>query len=418
MINVEIITIGDELLIGQVVDTNSAWMAQELNKIGFEVKSIVTVGDNEKEIERAFDKSFLRASVILVTGGIGPTKDDITKKTLCKYFECGLRFDGEVLKNMEEIFTRLGREINPLTYGQSYVPEACSVIQNKVGTAPATWFEKDGKVLISMPGVPHEMKWLMKEEILSRLKETFKQDTYIQYRTFWVEGYTESALAMLLEDFEKDLPENITLAYLPALGMIRLRLTGKDEEETVLFQAIEEQREKLKKIIGTKIFSEEDKPIEILLAETLEKNKLTLGLAESCTGGNIAHVITSIPNASRYFKGGIVAYSNGVKVNILNVNPSDLDKEGAVSEIVVTQMAEGVCKILQTDCAIATSGVAGPDGGSTEKPVGMVYIAVSCKNKTIVQKHIFGKSREQNIQRASNMALLMLYKMLKEKDDE
>ncbi len=412
MVNVEIITIGDELLIGQVIDTNSAWMAGELNKIGFEVRHIVTVGDNEKDIEKAFDRAFLRSSIILLTGGIGPTKDDITKKTLCKYFDCSLRFDGDVLKNMEEIFARLGREINPLTYGQAYVPESCTVIQNKVGTAPATWFEKDGKVLISMPGVPYEMKWLMQEEILGRLKETFKQDMFIQYRTAWVEGYSESGLAMKLDTFEKELPGNIGLAYLPSPGLIRLRLSGKDEDEKTLSADMDRQKDKLKEILGKNIFSEEDKPIETVLGEILEKKSITIGLAESCTGGNIAHLITSRPGSSRYFKGGVVAYSNEVKTGILGVNPADLDKEGAVSETVVRQMAKGALRVLQTDCVIVTSGVAGPDGGTEEKPVGTVYIAACYKGKTQVEKYIFGKSREQNIQRTTNMALLMLYKMI------
>jgi nicotinamide-nucleotide amidase len=413
MINVEIITIGDELLIGQVIDTNSAWMAQALNKIGFEVKNMVTVGDNEKDIEKAFDRALLRSSIVLVTGGIGPTKDDITKKILCKYFDCSLRFDGEVLKNMEELFARSGREINPLTYGQAYVPDASTVIQNKLGTAPATWFECDGKVLISMPGVPSEMKWLMENEILSRLKATFKQDLYILHKTYWVEGYTESALAMHLDEFEKDLPGNIHLAYLPDLGLIRLRLTGKDESEQALSEAMQAQTSKLRAAIGEKILTEEDKPIEFVLGKLLKQKSLTLGIAESCTGGNIAHTLTTVPGSSQYFNGAIVAYSNEVKTSLLKVNPSDLKQEGAVSETVVTQMVQGVQTALRTDCAIATSGIAGPDGGTAEKPVGTVYIAVAYKDKIISQKFSFGFSREQIIQRATNTALLMLYKLVK-----
>jgi nicotinamide-nucleotide amidase len=413
MINVEIITIGDELLIGQVIDTNSAWMAQALNKIGFEVKNMVTVGDNEKDIEKAFDRALLRSSIVLITGGIGPTKDDITKKILCKYFDCGLRFDGEILKNLEELFARSGKEINPLTYGQAYVPDASTVIQNKIGTAPATWFEQDGKVLISMPGVPSEMKWLMENEILPRLKATFKQDLYIQHKTYWVEGYTESALAMHLDEFEKKLPGNIHLAYLPDLGLIRLRLTGKDENERTLSETMKVQTSKLQAAIGEKIFAEDDKPIESVLGELLKQKLLTLGVAESCTGGNIAHTLTSVPGSSQYFTGAIVAYSNEVKTGLLKVKPSDLDKEGAVSETVVTQMARGVQTELSTDCAIATSGIAGPDGGTAEKPAGTVYIAVAYKDKVVSQNFLFGFNREQIIQRATSMALLMLYKLIK-----
>jgi nicotinamide-nucleotide amidase len=413
MTNVEIITIGDELLIGQVIDTNSAWIAQALNKTGLEVKNITTVGDNEKDIEKSFDRALLRSSIVLVTGGIGPTKDDITKKTLCKYFDCSLRFDGEVLKNMEELFARSGREINPLTYGQAYVPDAATIIQNKVGTAPATWFEHDGKVLISMPGVPSEMKWLMENEILPRLQAAFQQDTCIQYKTCWVEGFTESALAMHLDEFEKKLPGNIRLAYLPAPGLIRLRLTGKDENRQLLSDEMNRQAAELQAILGEKILAEEDKPIESVLGELLSKKSLTLSIAESCTGGNIAHTITSVPGSSQYFKGSVVAYSNDVKTTLLHVNPSDLDHDGAVSEPVVKQMAQGIQNLLRTDCAIATSGIAGPDGGTPEKPVGTVYIAVSYNDRTITQKYTFGVSREQNIQRATNMALLMLYKLVK-----
>lgn len=413
MANVEIITIGDELLIGQVVDTNSAWMARELNRVGFEVKNIVTVGDNEREIEKAFDRAFLRSSIILVTGGIGPTKDDITKKTLCKYFDCGLRFDGEVLKNMEEMFKRLGREINPLTYGQAYVPEASTVIQNKVGTAPATWFEKEGKILVSMPGVPYEMKWLMQEEIVGRLKDFFQEESYIRHLTFWVEGYTESGLALFLEEFERGLPGNLQLAYLPNVGLIRLRISGKGENEKELMASMNEQKEKLKTLLADNLLAEEDKPIEVVIGEVLKEKGATLSVSESCTGGNIARLLISVPGSSQYFKGGIVAYSDEVKVNILNVNNSDIKQYGAVSEQVVRQMAENVKIKLKTDCGIATSGIAGPDGGTTDKPVGTVWIAVSYKDKTVAQKLMLSNSREGNITRSTHNALIALYKLLK-----
>ena len=414
MANVEIITIGDELLIGQVVDTNSAWMAQELNKIGFEVKHKTTIGDNERDIEKAFDRAFLRSSVILVTGGIGPTKDDITKKTLCKYFDCGLRFDGEVLKNMEELFQRLGRTINPLTYGQAYVPESCVVIQNKVGTAPIFWFEKDRKILVSMPGVPCEMKWVMQEEILGRIKEYLGQDCYIRHSTFWVEGYTESALAMHLETYEKELPGYLHLAYLPNSGFIRLRITGKHENETELNTEMQAQKDKLKELLAGNLLEEDDQPIAYTIGTALKEKSLTLSIAESCTGGNISHVITSIPGSSQYFKGGIVAYSNDLKMDILKVKPSDIDKEGVVSETIVAQMAENIQQLMQTDCAIATSGIAGPDGGTPDKPVGTVWVAARYKQKTVTKRFSFGRSREENINRATNMALLMLLKLLRE----
>jgi len=414
MASVEIITIGDELLIGQVVDTNSAWMAQELNKIGFDVKNKVTVGDVERDIEKAFDRAFLRSSIILVTGGIGPTKDDITRKTLCSYFDCGLRFDGEVLKNMEELFKRLGREINPLTYGQAYVPEACTVIQNKAGTAPATWFEKDGKILVSMPGVPYEMKWLMEEEVLGRLKQHFSQDSCIKHMTFVVEGFTESALAIYLEDFEKELPGDLRLAYLPNAGLIRLRISGQSDNEQRLLSAMEEQRGKLRNLLNTHVLQEGDEPIESLIGEILKEKSLTLSVAESCTGGNIAKMITSTPGCSVYYKGGVIAYSNEVKTNVLQVNRSDIENEGAVSKVVVEQMAKNIMKLMNTDCAIATSGIAGPDGGTPEKPVGTIWISVAYKNKLESQMITLGYSREGNIIRTSNLALLTLYKLIKE----
>lgn len=413
MVNIEIITIGDELLIGQVIDTNSAWMAQQLNMSGFDVKYKTTVGDDETDIIDAFDKAFSRVTVVLVTGGIGPTKDDITKKTLCKYFDTELVFDHEVLQNIEEIFQHTGRALNELTRNQAYVPKKSTVIQNKMGTAPVTWFENNGKILVSMPGVPYEMKWVMSEEVIPRLRSVFRQHDVIEHITFWVSNFTESALAMELKTFEDELPDNLKLAYLPTPGLIRLRITGRHTEQNLLDIQTEEQRKKLHLILKNNIIAEEDKPVQILLAELLKEKGLTLGVAESCTGGNIAHLITSIPGSSSYFKGGIVSYSNEVKMNLLNVSSYDLDNYGAVSEPVVQQMARGAKDVLETDCSISTSGIAGPDGGTDEKPVGTVWIAVSYGKQLVSTKYIFSKNRENNILRASNMALLMLYQLIK-----
>ncbi|MDR0231617.1 MAG: competence/damage-inducible protein A [Dysgonamonadaceae bacterium] len=413
MVNVEIITIGDELLIGQVVDTNSTWIAQELNKIGFDVLYKSTVGDNEKDILDAFDKAFSRVSAILVTGGIGPTKDDITKKTLCKYFDSKLIFNDDVLKNIEALFNRSGRTINELTHDQAYVPDKCTVIQNIAGTAPCTWFEKDGKILVSMPGVPYEMKSLMGNEVVSRLQKFFHQTDSIQHQTFWVNHFSESALAMHLETFENELPENLRLAYLPAAGIIRLRITGKHICESFLSSQMAEQKTKLLELLGNNIFSEEDRPLEILIKDFFEENNLTLSVAESCTGGNIARQLTTIPGSSVYFKGGVVSYANEAKENILHVNTSDIEQYGAVSQQVVEQMAKGAQKILNTDCSIATSGIAGPGGGTETKPVGTVWIAVCYKEEMKSQKFLFGKIRENNIQRATNAALTMLYELVR-----
>ncbi len=413
MVKVEIITIGDELLIGQVIDTNSTWIAKELNKIGFDVRYKVTVGDDKNDIIHAFEKALSRVSVVLVTGGIGPTKDDITKKTLCEFFNSKLVFDEKVIENIEEIFSRSGRVINELTHDQAYVPDKAQIIQNKAGTAPCTWFEQDGKVLVSMPGVPAEMQWLMSNEIISRLQSFFKQSDSIQHQTFLVSRYSESALAMLLCSFEQELPENLKLAYLPSYGLIRLRITGKHSDGSFLYSQIEEQKTKLLSLIGKDIVSENDEPIEVLLGKLLKEKHLTLSLAESCTGGYIAHRATSVPGSSEYFKGGVISYANEVKENVLQVKPEDLMRFGAVSESVVCQMAKGACRLFKSDCSIATSGIAGPDGGSEEKPVGTVWIAVSYGGKIKTEKYTFGISREMNIQRATNAALIMLYELLK-----
>ena len=413
MVNVEIITIGDELLIGQVIDTNSAWIAQELNKIGFDIQYKSTVGDKEDDILNAFEKAFSRVSVILVTGGIGPTKDDITKKILCKYFDSKLIFDKEVLKNIENLFNRSGRKINELTYNQAYVPNKCTVIQNIAGTAPCTWFEKNGKILVSMPGVPFEMKSLMTNEVISRLQKFFNQTDAIQHQTFQVDHYSESALAMYLSDFETQLPENLKLAYLPAAGIIRLRITGKHVSESFLSSQMAEQKSKLLKLLGNNVFSVEDMPIEILIKDFFEKRNLTLSVAESCTGGNIAHQLTTIPGSSVYFKGGVVSYANEAKENILHVNPLDIEQHGSVSQQIVEQMVKSVQNLFNTDCSIATSGIAGPGGGTEEKPVGTVWIAVCYKEKIKSEKFLFGQNRENNIQRTTNTALTMLYEFVK-----
>lgn len=413
MKKVEIITIGDELLIGQVVDTNSAWIARELNKIGLDLTNIVTVGDNEREIEKAFDRAFLRSSIILVTGGIGPTKDDITKKTLCKYFDCRLLFNGEVLHNIETIFKRSGRAVNPLTYSQAYVPEVALVIQNQVGTAPATWFEQDGKVLISMPGVPFEMKWLMSEEILPRLKNLLPENSFIDHHTIWVEGYAESELAMLLENFEENLPASHTLAYLPNSGVIRLRLTGHEEDKTKLDKTSATLKSQLLHLLGGHILMEGEGSLEHYVGVLLKEKGLSLGLAESCTGGYIASRISAIPGCSSYFKGGVIAYSNEIKIDSLHVNPKDIFEQGVVSETVVKQMVQGAKSVLNVDCAIASSGIAGPSGGTEEKPVGTIWIAVAVKDQLQTVKLSLSNSREGNIARATNQALLSLIKLLK-----
>ncbi|MDR0611958.1 MAG: CinA family nicotinamide mononucleotide deamidase-related protein [Dysgonamonadaceae bacterium] len=408
MLQVEIITIGDELLIGQVLDTNSAWMAQELNKSGFDVRYKTTVGDVEEDILDAFGRAFSRASVILVTGGIGPTKDDITKKALVQFFKTTLIFDNATLETIKEVVHGNHKILNGLTRNQAYVPAGSTVIQNKAGTAPVTWFEKEGKILVSMPGVPYEMKWAMTNEILPRLQMFFRKRGFIRHQTFWVKDYSESMLAIHLETFENELPASVKLAYLPASGLIRLRLTGKDSDETGLNETMGLQTGKLKALLSGSILSEEDDNPENILDRILKEKGLTLSLAESCTGGKLASLFTAIPGCSRYFKGGVVSYSNDAKRQILGVRLSDIKKYGAVSLAVVEQMVLGARRIFNSDCAIAISGIAGPDGGTEKNPVGTVWIAVSCKKRLIARKFLFSNSRENNILRSCNNGIRML----------
>lgn len=406
-VKIEIITIGDEILIGQIVDTNSAWMAVELNKAGFELAQITSVHDDANHIIESLDLALGRADVVLFTGGIGPTKDDITKQTLCKYFYTKLVFDEEVYKNIERILINRSRAVNELTRTQAFVPENCTVIQNLVGTAPVTWFEKNGKVVVSMPGVPNEMKHIMSTEVIPRLQKHFKTPSIV-HKTIIVQGYPESALALKIADWENALPQNIHLAYLPNYGIVKLRLSGSSDDALALEFSINQQVDGLSEILGSAIVAYDDSPLEVLVGNALLSKGMTLSTAESCTGGNIAHQITKVAGSSAYFKGSVVAYSNDVKVNLLHVSADDIEKYGAVSKEVVEQMAEGARKILKTDFAVATSGIAGPSGGSDEKPVGTVWIAVSSSAGTVCREFRYGNVRLQNIERTTQTALLML----------
>ena len=407
----ELITIGDELLIGQVVDTNSAWMGRELNNIGIEVLRIVSVRDREEEILEAIDNAMKRVNIVLVTGGLGPTKDDITKQTLCKYFNTELIFSEEVFENVKRVLA--GKiPMNKLNKGQAMVPKNCTVINNPVGSASVSWFERDGKVLVSMPGVPQEMTTVMAESVLPKLHERFQTDV-IMHQTFLVQHYPESVLAEKLEAWEVALPDCIKLAYLPKLGIIRMRLTGRGHDRKEVETLLNREKAKLETILGEDIFSEEDTPLEVIIGELLKKRKLTVSTAESCTGGSIAERLTSIAGSSEYFKGSIVAYSNEVKKDLLYVSSETLEKYGAVSEETVIEMVKGAMKALKTDCAVATSGIAGPGGGTPEKPVGTVWIAAGYKNEIRTYKQEKNRGRAMNIERAGNNALLMLRDLLK-----
>ncbi|MEY8706978.1 competence/damage-inducible protein A [Bacteroides faecichinchillae] len=407
----EIITIGDELLIGQVIDTNSAWMGQELNKIGIEVLRIVSIRDRKEEITEAIDSAMKRANIVLVTGGLGPTKDDITKQTLCEYFHTELVFNEDVYENIKRVLA--GKiPMNALNKSQAMVPKDCTVINNPVGSASVSWFERGDKVLVSMPGVPQEMTAVMKESVLSKLQERFQTDVII-HQTFLVQHYPESVLAEKLEPWETALPECIKLAYLPKPGIIRLRLTGRGNDKVKLVNILNREKVKLEEILGDDIFSEEDTPLEMIVGDLLKKKKLTVSTAESCTGGSIAARLTSISGSSEYFNGGIVAYSNDVKMGLLHVSSETLAQHGAVSEETVIEMVKGAMKALKTDCAVATSGIAGPNGGTPEKPVGTVWIAAGYKNEIRTYKQETNRGRAMNIERAGNNALLMLRDLLK-----
>lgn len=404
---IEIITIGDEILIGQVVDTNSAWMAVELNKAGFLISQITSVHDDAALIKKSVDKALSKNDIVLLTGGLGPTKDDITKRTLTEYFNTKLIFDENVLKNIENIFRNRNIPINELTHDQAYVPENCTVIQNTVGTAPLMWFERDGKVVVSMPGVPFEMKHAMTDEIIPRLTKKFQPSSVI-HKTVQTYGIGESALAIKIADWENSLPDYLHLAYLPNFGIVRLRLTGASENPLQLEFEMNQQIHALAEILGNYIFAFEDKPMEAVLLDKLRKKNLTISTAESCTGGNIAHKLTLIPGASDVFKGSVVSYSNDVKKNVLRVTEDDLTAFGAVSQKVVEQMSIGASRILQTDVSVAVSGIAGPSGGTVEKPVGTVWIAVAVGKNVVSKQYNFGNYSRENMIERSTMAALML----------
>lgn len=405
--NVEIITIGDEILIGQIVDTNSAWMAQELNKEGFVVVQISSVSDDKNHIKASIKSAFSRADIVLMTGGIGPTKDDITKQTLCEYFDTELVFSEEVFLHVTKIINSYNGSMNDLNRSQAYVPRDCIVINNEVGTAPITWFNKQEKVLVSMPGVPSEMKWAMSSEIIPRLKSQYKNNTLV-HKHFLVHGYPESTLALKLENWENNLPDYIHLAYLPSIGLVKLRLTSEQQDAFLLENEMNKHIQALRDILGTNILFEEDIPIEVWIGKILKEKGLMLATAESCTGGNIAKMITSVAGSSDYFKGSVVAYHNDIKQRFLDVSVDDLEKHGAVSLPVVEQMARGVLNILDCDLAVATSGIAGPTGGSDEKPVGTVCIAVANKHQVLSKQFHFGTIRERNITRSTLTSFVLI----------
>lgn len=407
----EIITIGDELLIGQVIDTNSAWIGQKLNENGIKVFQITSVSDNEEHILNALRDASMRADIILITGGLGPTKDDITKYTLCKYFKSNLRFDETAFIQIEKLFKARGREVTTVNRKQAEVPEKCEVIQNLQGTAPGMWFEEKGKIFISMPGVPYEMKSMMEHDVLPRLKKLFT-DGAIVHKTIWFQGIGESFLSDMIEQWELALPKHIKLAYLPSSGILRLRLTATGSSENELHQQISAEVKKLYALVDEYIFGEDDDSLEKVTAALLTSRKSTISTAESCTGGYIAHRITSVPGSSNYYMGSVIAYDNSVKENMLGVSGATIQKHGAVSEEVVIEMATHAKANFKTDYAIAVSGIAGPSGGSPEKPVGTVHIAIAHPDGMLTRKLLLGTDRERIIRETALHALNNLRKIM------
>lgn len=413
-VKAKIISIGDELLIGQVVNTNASWLGHILTVNGIEVISIIAVGDGEDDIMKALESNS-DVDIVLMTGGLGPTADDITKPTLCKFFNTELIQNEDALNNVREIFKLRGYPMSERNVQQSFIPKSCTYIPNRFGTAPCMWFEKNATVYVSMPGVPFEMKSVFETEILHRLLSRFKVTPYISKVVMTV-GVGESFLADRLKDWEEKLPDFLSLAYLPQYGMVRLRLEGRHEDKELLHSTVDKEIEKLCAIIPDNIFGFDDMSIAEVVIEMLKKENKTVSTAESCTGGAIARMITGIPGCSAVYRGSVVSYATDVKESVLSVEHQDIVKFSVVSKEVVEQMAKGVKELLHTDYALATTGIAGPDGGTEMTPLGTVWIAVATPDGIISQRHNFGKERDNNIQRACIVALEMLRQCLRKKE--
>jgi len=408
-----IITIGDELLIGQVIDTNSAWIAQQLNKIGIAVRNRVAIGDHAEEIKNTLDFENKNGNVVLITGGLGPTNDDITKKVMCEYFSAKMTVDKAALENVKYLFEQVyHKAVSEVNLKQAEVPDVCEVIQNKRGSAPGMIFHKEGTIFISMPGVPYEMMGIM-EEVIPYLQKHFELPVIV-HKTILTAGIGESALAEIIKDFEDKLPKEIKLAYLPNCGMVRLRLTTTGFDKTKTENALKNQFTELKKLVKDYMVADEDESMQEVLGKVLLQNKKTISTAESCTGGAIASLITSVAGSSAYFEGSIVSYSYQIKESLLNVKKETLEKFGAVSEETVREMLSGLLNKMKTDYGIAVSGIMGPAGGTPDKPVGTVWIAVGNKEKQSVRKFKQRFARTKNIEVTTVMALNLMRTFLKE----
>lgn len=410
-VKAKIISIGDELLIGQVVNTNASWLGNKLTTNGIQVISTLTVGDGEKDIMDALE-ACSDVDIVAITGGLGPTADDITKPTMCKFFNTELVFCQDAYDNVMSIFKLRGYQMSKRNEGQAYIPKACKYIPNRYGTAPCMWFEKGKTVYVSMPGVPFEMKNVFEKEILPMLLGHFKVTPYLS-RVVMTTGVGESFLADKIKDWEENLPGFLSLAYLPQYGLVRLRLDGRHPDREFLEKTLDDEINKLIPLIGDHIFGFDEMSIAEVVLDMLKSKGKTVASAESCTGGTIAKVITAIPGSSAAFKGTVVSYATEVKEKVLGVSHLDIEKYTVVSRQVVEQMAVGVRNLLETDYAVATTGIAGPDGGTEQTPVGTVWMAVATPDGVVSKVGNFGKDRGNNIERATNTVLEMLRQELK-----
>ena len=400
------ISIGDELLIGQVINTNAAWLGEHLSEAGFHLDSSLTIGDSENAILNAFD-ACMDADLVLVTGGLGPTADDITKPTVCKFFDTELEFCQAAYDNLVSLFERRGFKMSERNRGQAMLPKSCKYIPNTYGTAPCMWLEKNGVAFVFMPGVPFEMKGIFTDELLPRIKEHFQAIPY-EKRVIMTTGIGESFLADKIKDWEDAMPDFLSLAYLPQYGMVRLRLSGRHEDARLLHETLDREVAKLVDLISEYIFSMQDQPIERTVFDLLNSKGMTFASAESCTGGNIAHVITLIPGSSEVFKGTAVTYATPMKTKVLGVPAEMIEEQGVVSQEVVESMATGVRNLMEADFGVATTGIAGPSGGTEENPVGTVWIGVASAKGVVSKRFNFGKDRENVINRATIAAYEML----------
>ncbi len=414
-VRVAIITIGDEILYGQTLDTNSQWLSIELDKAGFSLVHKATVGDKEEDIVQALDFAGRQADIILITGGLGPTADDLTKPVLARYFGVELVPNEAALQELKELFRQIKRELTDINIAQTHLPANASHITNRLGTAPGIWIEENGKVYVSMPGVPHEMKAMMSEQVLPRLKEKFNVPEVV-HKMIKTIGIGESWLAEKIASWEQQLPKEIKLAYLPSPGQVKLRLTMSGHDPDAMRRAIDEQVQRLQPYAGKYIYGYDQDEIEQVIGDLLRKQQQTLATAESCTGGYLAHLITSVAGSSDYYRGSIIAYANEIKEKELGVSAVTLQKHGAVSEETVKAMAEGVKRRLGTDYGLATSGIAGPGGGTPDKPVGTIWIAVAHPHGTATKLLNLFKNREVNIRLTAIFTLGLLWRILTRKD--